>query len=102
LAAIGDRPLGLQATEVAAVARWAKAERKAGPVSVVADGPRTSVMALVATALEPEAIAGLEVRGSYGSLKEVIEASKVYNDSPELFCFGLLEQFDIAQLAALA
>jgi hypothetical protein len=102
LAAIGDRPLGLQATEIAAVARWAKAERKSGPVSVVADGPRTSVMALVATALEPEAIAGLEVRGSYGSLKEVIEASKLYNDAPELFCFGLLEQLDIAQLAALA
>lgn len=62
LSVIGDRPLGVQVTEIAAVARWAKAERKAGPVSVVADGPRTSVMGMVATALEPESVGALEVR----------------------------------------
>jgi cephalosporin-C deacetylase-like acetyl esterase len=102
LASIGDRPLGLQATELAAVARWASSERKLGPVQVAADGPRTSVMALVASALEADAIAGLELRGSYGSLKELIETSTPYTQSPELFCFGLLEQFDILQLASLS
>jgi dienelactone hydrolase len=102
LSSVGDRPLGLQASEIAAVARWARSERKAGPVSVVAEGPRTSVMALVAAGLEPEAIGGLELRGSRGSLKELIEAGTGFPASPELFCLGLLEHFDIAQLAALA
>ena len=101
LASVGDRPLGLQASEIAAVARWARSERKAGPVPIVAEGPRTSVMALVAAGLEPEAIGGLELRGSRGSLKELIEAGTGFSASPELFCLGLLEHFDIAQLAAL-
>ena len=102
IAALGERPLGLQATEIAAVARWAVGERKAGPVTVFTDGPRTGVMALAAAAIETEAIAGLELRGSYGTLKELIETGTPYAKSPELFCFGLLEHFDVAQLAALA
>ncbi len=101
LVTVGDRPLGLQASQVAAVARWARTDRGSEAVSVVADGPRTSVMALTATALEPDAIAALELHGSYGSLRELIEASTPYTASPELFCPGLLEHFDIAQLAAL-
>ena len=102
LATAGDRPLGVQATQIAAVARWARDARKAGPVSIVADGPRTSVMALVAAGIEPDAIASLELRGAPGSLKLMIAAKTPFADSPELFCFGLLEQFDIPQLVALA
>jgi dienelactone hydrolase len=101
LATVGDRPLGVQAAQIAAVARWARAERKTGPVNVVADGPRTSVMALVAAGIEPEAIAGLELRHAAGSLKPLIEAKAPFDASPELFCFGLLDHFDIPQLAAL-
>ncbi len=102
LASLGDRPLGLQATELSALARWAKAERNAGSVAILAEGPRTSVMALVAAGLEPDAIASLLLHDSHGSLKELIESKASYNASPELFCFGLLESFDILQLAALA
>jgi hypothetical protein len=102
IATLGERLLGVQASQLAAVARWARTDRKTGPVLLVADGPRTSVMALVAAGLEDAAIAGLELRGSYGSLKELIEAKSSYAKSPELFCFGLLRDFDILQLAALA
>ena len=35
-------------------------------------------------------------------LKEVIEKNWSVTDKPELFCFGLLETFDIPQLEALA
>jgi hypothetical protein len=52
--------------------------------------------------LEDRAIAGLELHGALGSLKEPIEQKMVYQTAPELFCFGLLEAFDIKQLAALA
>ncbi len=101
IATVGDRPLGLQAGQLAAIARWAQAERKAGPVTIVADGRRASVMAIVAAALEGTAIAGLELRESLGSLKEVIETNLAFAKAPELFCFGLLRDFDILPLAAM-
>src|SRR6185437_13111914 len=40
LACVGDRPLGVQASQLAAVARWSRGEHKNGPLSVVAVGPR--------------------------------------------------------------
>jgi dienelactone hydrolase len=102
VAAVGDRPLGLQASQLAALARWSAAEHKTDAVTVVAVGPRTSAVALVAAALEPKAIGGLELHGAWGSLKEVIEKNRAVDQMPEMFCFGLLEAFDVKQLSALA
>jgi hypothetical protein len=101
LSAAGDRPLGVQANEVAAVARFARDEYKSGPVTVSAVGPRLSLAALVAAALEEEAIGGLELHGAWGSLKEVLEQNRAVNQMPEVFCFGLLEAVDVKQLVAL-
>jgi dienelactone hydrolase len=102
LAAVGDRPLGLQASQLAAVARWSQAEHKSGPVSVVAVGPRSCSFTLVAAGLATESIGGVELQGTLGSLKEIIEQNRTVEQMPELFCLGLLEVFDIKQLAALA
>jgi hypothetical protein len=99
LSAVGDRPIGLQASQLAAVARWAK--DRGGPVAVVAVGPRLSTVALVAAALEENAIGGLELHGALGSLKEVIEQNRSVDQMPEMFCFGLLEAADVKQLTAL-
>ena len=101
VAGVGDRPLGLQASQIAAVARWSATQRATGPVTLVAVGPRSSTIALVAAALEGQAIGGVALHGSLGSLKEVIEQNWGVAEKPELFCFGLLESFDIKQLAAL-
>jgi hypothetical protein len=101
VAAVGDRPLGLQASQVAAVARWSLAEHNSGPVTLVAQGPRSSLFALAAAGLEQQAIGRVELHQPLGSLKEVIEQNWAANQKPELFCFGLLESFDVAQLAAL-
>ncbi len=98
VSAVGDRPLGLQASQVAAAARWAGGDG----VKVMAVGPRSSLIALVAAGLEEKAIAGLELSGSFGSLKEVLEQNQPVNAMPEVFCFGLLESFDVRHLAALA
>src|SRR5439155_16166755 len=56
VSAVGDRPLGIQASQLAAIARWTKAEYKGGPVTLKAIGPRTSTAALVAAGLETQAI----------------------------------------------
>ena len=101
VAAVGDRPLGLQASQLTATARWLSTERKLGPVKLISVGPRASVFSTVAAALEEKAIAGLELRNPLGSLKEVITKNVGVNQQPELFCFGLLEQFDVPQLRAL-
>ena len=99
VSALGERPLGIEAGQVASVARWLK--QKYGPVSVAAYGPRTSLVALVAAALESDAIGGVMLSGAMRTLREPIERDWSAVEAPELFCFGLLEFFDVKQLTAL-
>lgn len=101
LSTVGDRLLGLQASQVAAVCRWSVEEFKSGPVRLVAVGPRASLAALVAAGLETKAVGSVEVSNPPGSLKEAIERNRSYSESPEVFCFGLLEAADVAQIVAL-
>lgn len=101
IAGVGERPLGIQAGQVAAIARWAEGKYGQGPPTVVAIGPRSSTYCLVAAALEPKSVAKLEMHHPLGSLKEVIEQNWSVSEKPELFCFGLLESFDLRQIAAL-
>jgi len=101
VASLGDRPLGIEASQVAAAARWLRTARGLGPVTIMSAGPRSSLYSLVAAAIEPGAIGGVETRDAMASLKEVIEKDLTAEAAPELFCFGLLREFDIAQIAAL-
>src|SRR5205823_5537093 len=96
---LGERPLGIQASQVAGAARWLR--QKYGPVSLAAYGPRTSLVALVAAAVESEAVAGVKLVRGLASLREVIQRDITVADAPELFCFGLLEEFDVTQLSSL-
>jgi dienelactone hydrolase len=101
IAAVGDRPLGVQASQVAAIARWTRAEHREGLLAVVGLGPRSSTIALVAAALEVKAIDRVELHQPLGSFKEVIEQNWGSDRTPELFCFGLLKAFDVRQIGAL-
>lgn len=101
MAGVGDRPLGLQAGQLRSAARWFS-QRTSRPAGIEAHGRRTSLAALIAAALEPQTIAKADLRGSLRSLREVITADVTVQQAPELFCFGLLESFDIPQIAALA
>ena len=84
------------------MARWLHREHPGEPVTVCAVGPRTSTVALVAAALEAQAITCLELHGSFPSLKTVIQQNRSFEEMPELFCFGLLEAFDLERLKVLA
>jgi dienelactone hydrolase len=101
ISAVGERPLGVEAGQIAAIARWLHAERQLRPVKLAAIGPRTSACALVTAALEIESIGRVELQDSLGSLKELLEQNQSFDQSPELFCFGLLEEFDLRQLGGL-
>jgi dienelactone hydrolase len=100
VSALGERPLGIQAGQVAAAARWL-AGRHGLPVQVVAHGPRTSLIALVAAALEPDAIDGVQTHRAWTSLHEVLNQNISARDMPEMFAFGLLAEFDVPQIEAL-
>lgn len=101
IGAVGERPLGIQAAQVAAVARWARTTFNR-PVSAHAEGPRASLFALCAAGLEPAAIASVETAGAYDSLEETIRRNLGADKVPEMLCFGLLAEFDMPELRALA
>ncbi len=54
VAGVGERPLGIQASQVGAVARWCKSRFPGQAVRMFAAGPRSSTFGLTAAALEPK------------------------------------------------
>lgn len=101
LSAVGDRPLGVQARQIAAAARYLHQDLGPDPVAVLGIGARASLACLAAAALEPEAIGRVRLVKSLASLHEILEQNGTVDRTPELFCFGLLAQFDVEQLVAL-
>ena len=101
VAAVGERPVGIQASQLAAITRWTKQQHPAAEIRIVAIGERMSLAALIAAGLETKAIDRVELQGSLATLKQVVEQNYGVNEKPEFFCFGLLEAFDIRELAAL-
>jgi dienelactone hydrolase len=95
LATVGERLVGIQASQIAAVARWA------GEVEVHSFGPRSSLSARIAGALEPKAIAGVKATDALRSLRDILEQDLTVDKFPEYFCFGLLERFDLEGIDAL-
>lgn len=90
ISSIGDRPLGIQASQLAAVARWAKA-----PVTVESFGPRTSLIAAVAAALDPKSIQSTQPHEALNSLHDILQKDLTVDKYPEFFTFGLLEAWDL-------
>ena len=97
VAAVGERALGIQASQTVAVAQWA-----GEPVDVVALGYRSGLYTLVAAALEPDSFGSLKAPDQIETLKQATAESWKVTRAPEIFCFGLLEEFDIPQLVELA
>ena len=97
ISTMGQRPLGLQAGHLIALAEWTGA--KAG---IHASGKRNAIAALAATALAPERFAKVELAGGLNSLQELLTRPVEYRDAPELFCLDLYRYFDIADLRRLA
>ncbi len=97
--AVGERALGVQAGQIAAIADWA-AEAYGEPVGLQSIGPRLSVAARLA-AVQTEAIQTVTLHDPMKSLKEVLTENRGANHLPEMMCFGLLEAFDLKQIEAL-
>lgn len=99
LASLGERPVGLQAAQTIAAARWLQAQGM-GPVEIAAEG-RETLLALTALALdEGKAIRAVRLREPV-SLREAIARNWTVDRYPEWFAFGLLAEFDIDSIRGL-
>ncbi len=102
VASAGDRPLGLEAAQLAAVAKWLRTNSGGRPVQVETDGIRTSMIAALAAAVEPGTFSTLDSRHAMKSLGYVLDTPVAYRAAPDLFCLDLYKYFDIDSIAAIA
>jgi dienelactone hydrolase len=101
LAAEGQRPLGMEAAQLLALTHWLQARTGAKRVRVEARGMRTQIVALVASALEPDLFSEVTIRDGIRSLGYLLSKPVHYEDSADLFCLGLYKDFDVDEIAAL-
>jgi len=103
MATVGQRPLGIQTAQLMATIRWVAETYSVDQIEVQTVGPRTGLIALAAAALDGgQKIARVEAGEVPESLKAFLQPNARYNDTPEAYCFGLLEWFDIKDLRRLA
>ena len=98
LAALGDRPLGLEAAQLIGLVSWMGAKK----VRLETSGIRSQVTALVAAALEPELFSEIVVREGMPSLRYLLDQPVEYQSAPDLFCLDLYKKFDLDRLAQMA
>jgi len=99
--ALGERPLGIEAAQLIAAARWLRQTRRAPSVRLVSRGIRSQVVALTAKALEPAVFDTVVVIDGMKSFQHLLDTPVEYQAAPDLFCRDLYQEFDIQQLAQL-
>jgi hypothetical protein len=99
---LGERPIGIEAAELLAAARWLSARTASSKLRLETKGIRSQLVALVAAALEPNAFSEIVVRDGMKSLGHVLEKPVEYIDAPDLLCLDLYKDFDVEALTALA
>jgi dienelactone hydrolase len=97
LATTGDRPLGIRAAQLNAMARWLKTKS----IRIQATGMRSQLAALTAAASEPALYTKVAVRDGITSLLDLFEKPVEYTKAPEMFCLDLYRNFDIDTLEKL-
>jgi len=101
VATVGERPLGIQTSQLNAAARWISAKHGGQRIAIQGVGARAGVVAQIAAALEPGAISSASSVGGVASLRQIVTEGWVVQQAPELICFGLLEEFDVPQIGEL-
>jgi hypothetical protein len=101
-AALGERPLGLQAAQLTALAGWVRRLTGTAKVRVETSGPRTELAALAAAALSPGLFSEAVMRDAIPSLGRLLDAPMDYTEAPEPFCLDLYKHFDVDSMRTLA
>ncbi len=102
LAAAGGRPIGVEAAQLIAAARYFQRVTGAEVIRVQASGMRSQLAALVAGALSPGLFSEISVHDGLRSLGELLDRPVRFQDAPDMFCRDLYKYFDLDTLARLA
>ena len=102
MATVGERPLGIRASHLLALANWLKDHHGASEVRVEAQGFRSQTVALLGAALDPTAFSEVRIDKGIKSLHHLLTKPVRYREAPELFCLGLFPEFDLERLISLA
>jgi hypothetical protein len=102
VATTGDRPLGIEAGQVIAAAKWLRQISGQPSVRLETSGIRSEVVGLVAAALESGLFSEQVSCQAMSSLGFLLDTPVIFRAAPELFCLDLYKDFDIDHLVALA
>ncbi|MSS71446.1 MAG: hypothetical protein EXS64_08145 [Candidatus Latescibacteria bacterium] len=102
VASAGDRPLGIRTAQMLALLKWVRSYCKKDSADVTALGLSMGVSALCAAALQPGGIGTMRLNNVPDTLRRLMDWSVDYTRDPVVFCFGLLEQFDVQDLVVLS
>lgn len=97
----GERPLGLEASQLVALAHWAQQTWKGSQLRLETSGMRSQVEALTAAAIAPGIFQEITVHHGMHSLDYLIDKPVDYRDAPDLFCLDFYKDFDIDRLIML-
>jgi hypothetical protein len=100
ISTVGERPLGLEAAQLIALAEWLRPQ--GAKVRIETSGIRTQTVALVAAALRPGLFSEVVVRKGMRSFSHLLETPVEYHAAPDLFCLDLYKEYDLSALAKLA
>ncbi len=96
----GERVLGQNVAQLGSIVEWARKEFDA-PVAIHSKGWVSGVAALMYGGLHRMELRRITTEDAPASLKELVTQRIPYDDLHTLFCFGLLREFDVPDLAAM-
>jgi dienelactone hydrolase len=102
LATTGDRALGIEASQLIALAQWVKKNFGGHNLRVESTGIRNQVPVLIAADLEPSLFSDVAIHDGMPTLKYLLDAPVKFESAPDLFCLDLFKAFDIDRFAMLA
>ena len=102
IATVGQRPLGIQVRQLQVLIEWVCQKYQVSQVSLQSQGWNSGIAALATSGLSPKRIKAINATDALIDLKILVEQHFDYEDYPALFCFGLLEEFNVPELMALS
>lgn len=102
LATLGDRPIGIEVSQLIAVSEWLQTTYHPKSIRIECTGIRSQVKALIASALRPPLYQEIVVHRGMHSLNYLLDAPIMFDAAPDLFCLDLYKHFDLDRLAVLA
>jgi len=98
----GDRPLGMEVSQLLAVAKSFRAASGQGTIRIETEGIRSQMVALIAAALDPGLFSAVHSDAIMDTLRFLLDAPVPYRSAPDLFCLDLYKYFDVDTLTAMA